>query len=67
MATNNSISRSNCNRIGWDNYGHRFHHNSVQFVMNSCHEEGVRGRNRAGIEYANPGIGSFCSSSIPNR
>eukprot|EP00757_Euglenozoa_sp_SAG-D1_P003920 gene3920-biopygen12303 len=36
--------------------------------MNSCHGEGVRDRNRAGIEAADPalrGIGSFDSSSIP--
>eukprot|EP00757_Euglenozoa_sp_SAG-D1_P025963 gene25963-biopygen12358 len=32
----------------------RFHHNSVQFLMNSCHKEGVRDRNRAGIEAADP-------------
>eukprot|EP00757_Euglenozoa_sp_SAG-D1_P027044 gene27044-biopygen17610 len=36
--------------------------------MNSCHEEGVRDRNRAGIEaadLASRGISSFDSSSIP--
>eukprot|EP00757_Euglenozoa_sp_SAG-D1_P027239 gene27239-biopygen17768 len=34
--------------------------------MNSCHEEGVRDRNRAGIVCADPArIGSFDSSSIP--
>eukprot|EP00757_Euglenozoa_sp_SAG-D1_P027054 gene27054-biopygen17619 len=37
--------------------------------MNSCHEEGVRDRKRAGIEAADParseGISSFDSSSIP--
>eukprot|EP00757_Euglenozoa_sp_SAG-D1_P026846 gene26846-biopygen17435 len=38
--------------------------------MNSCHEEGVRDQNRAGIEAADPalrasrGISSFDSSSI---
>eukprot|EP00757_Euglenozoa_sp_SAG-D1_P022762 gene22762-biopygen1962 len=26
----------------------------VQFLMNSCHTEGVRDRNRAGIEAADP-------------
>eukprot|EP00757_Euglenozoa_sp_SAG-D1_P025863 gene25863-biopygen10940 len=36
--------------------------------MKSCHEEGVRDLNRAGIEAADPArheIGSFDSSSIP--
>eukprot|EP00757_Euglenozoa_sp_SAG-D1_P001833 gene1833-biopygen11131 len=31
-----------------------FDHDSVQFVMNSSHEEGARDRNRAGIEAADP-------------
>eukprot|EP00757_Euglenozoa_sp_SAG-D1_P026727 gene26727-biopygen17236 len=36
--------------------------------MTSCHEEGVRDRNRAGIQAADPakrGISSFDSTSIP--
>eukprot|EP00757_Euglenozoa_sp_SAG-D1_P026339 gene26339-biopygen15935 len=36
--------------------------------MNSCHEEGVLDRNRAGIEAADPasrGLGSFNCSSFP--
>eukprot|EP00757_Euglenozoa_sp_SAG-D1_P004490 gene4491-biopygen12630 len=35
---------------------HRFHHNSAHFLMSSCHEEGIRDRNRAGIEVADPAL-----------
>eukprot|EP00757_Euglenozoa_sp_SAG-D1_P007470 gene7469-biopygen149 len=41
-----------------------FHHNSVQFLMNSCHEEVVRDRNRAGIEADEPALRA---GSIPAR
>eukprot|EP00757_Euglenozoa_sp_SAG-D1_P014042 gene14042-biopygen366 len=43
---------------------HRFHKNSVQFRMNSCHEEG---QNRAGIEAAGIGIERRSAASIPAR
>eukprot|EP00757_Euglenozoa_sp_SAG-D1_P026960 gene26960-biopygen17534 len=35
--------------------------------MNSCHEEGVRGRNRAGIEAADPALRAGSAASIPAR
>eukprot|EP00757_Euglenozoa_sp_SAG-D1_P026645 gene26645-biopygen17063 len=35
--------------------------------MNSCHEEGVRDRNRAGIEAADPARRAGSAASIPAR
>eukprot|EP00757_Euglenozoa_sp_SAG-D1_P026682 gene26682-biopygen17142 len=35
--------------------------------MNSCHEEGVRDRNRAGIEAADPPLRARSAASIPAR
>eukprot|EP00757_Euglenozoa_sp_SAG-D1_P026474 gene26474-biopygen16589 len=49
-------------------WGRRFSdRSSVHLLMNSCHE-GIRDRNQARIETADPasrGISSFDSSSIP--
>eukprot|EP00757_Euglenozoa_sp_SAG-D1_P024224 gene24225-biopygen9908 len=35
-------------------YAHGLHFNNVHFLMNPCNKEGVRDRNRAGIEAADP-------------